>query len=130
MNNNFNLNWIKQIVTLFGLRQGCGLNNKLTASLVIAASLFSLPASGATLWCTRKIQSVLMFSNGTVMIVGSWRADYTQTCSTQGAVLRPRRAWHGTEHRLKRVLTIPTLLSFTPTLRVIAAQIFQRIVRH
>jgi hypothetical protein len=51
----------------------------------IIAAATALPAKADQLWCQGTIQSVLMYSDGRVMIVGSWRQDYTQVCTTQGS---------------------------------------------
>ena len=41
-------------------------------------------SSLAVQYCAGKVLNVLMYSNGTVMIVGSWRGDFTVLCSIQG----------------------------------------------
>src|ERR1700710_96690 len=55
------------------------------AMVSLLAVAFALPAKADQLWCQGTIQAVLMYSDGRVMIVGSWRQDYTQMCTTQGS---------------------------------------------
>jgi len=64
---------------------------------VVSMSVFS---SANALDCSGKISHVLMYSSGVVMIVGSWRGDYTVICSTDGSwggiASETCLAWYGT----------------------------------
>jgi len=51
---------------------------------VAVASMLVVSAANASLDCSGKISRVLMYSYGLVMVVGSWRGDYTAICSTDG----------------------------------------------
>ena len=53
--------------------------------LTILASLsFAAAPVQAAQYCVGKITNVLMYADGRVLIVGTWRGDYTTICSTQG----------------------------------------------
>ncbi len=45
----------------------------------LASSVYAAP-----LYCIGTIQRVLLYADGTVAIVGSWRGDYTYVCNAQG----------------------------------------------
>lgn len=49
---------------------------------IVAMALSS--TAYATEYCYGKITNVAMYADGTVLIVGTWRGDYTTICSTQG----------------------------------------------
>jgi hypothetical protein len=56
---------------------------RITAGLVMSmVGMIPSPAH-ADLYCTGKITSVLMYNDGSVMVVGSWRNDLTKLCNTQ-----------------------------------------------
>ena len=45
------------------------------------ALIIALPAQSAQLWCRGKITNTYVDSSGTLIISGTWRADYTQLCN-------------------------------------------------
>lgn len=57
------------------------------AALSTLALLASIPFSGtatASIWCSGTINAVYLASDGSVVINGSWRGDYTEICNEQG----------------------------------------------
>ena len=64
--------------------------SRLTASIrVLVCGATFLLASGVSratdLYCSGTVQYVLMYNDGTVAVLGSWRGDYTYLCSSSGS---------------------------------------------
>jgi hypothetical protein len=54
-------------------------------NLFFALILIALSAPGlAGQWCSGTISTVYLSSDGSVIIYGSWRNDYTKICNDQG----------------------------------------------
>ena len=53
--------------------------------LVAVGALCAGHQAHAAVDCVGKIAKVLLYADGTVNIVGSWRGDYNFVCSTSGA---------------------------------------------
>lgn len=53
----------------------------ISAAVVPSVLGLPMPALAADLTCTGTIDSSFMTSDGSVVIRGSWRSDYTQVCS-------------------------------------------------
>jgi hypothetical protein len=39
------------------------------------------PASAAPQWCSATVSNLYVMSDGTVLMIGSWRGDYTRVCN-------------------------------------------------
>lgn len=57
----------------------------LRALFLAAASGLALAPAHAAVDCVGKVSKVLLYADGTVNILGSWRGDYNFVCSTSGA---------------------------------------------
>lgn len=53
--------------------------------LVAVSALCAGPQAHAAVDCVGTVAKVLLYADGTVNIVGSWRGDYTFVCSTSGS---------------------------------------------
>lgn len=51
---------------------------------IVAAALCGPSQAHAAVDCVGKVAKVLLYEDGTVNIVGSWRGDYNFVCSTSG----------------------------------------------
>lgn len=49
-------------------------------ALVVAYTL-AVPANSAQLWCRGKVTNTYLDLSGTLIVSGTWRADYTQLCN-------------------------------------------------
>jgi hypothetical protein len=56
---------------------------KVLAALCVAAGLLSGVARADT-YCSGPINEYLVYSDGTLMLYGSWRNDWTVVCNTRG----------------------------------------------
>jgi hypothetical protein len=69
--------------------------------LAIALALTTVTRiAAADIYCTGTVQYVLLYGDGTVSLVGSWRGDYTVLCNTNGTwgniATEICLAWYGT----------------------------------
>jgi len=54
-------------------------------SAALAISGLISPPARADFYCSGTISEVLMYSTGSVLILTSWRGDWTEICNSQGA---------------------------------------------
>ena len=57
---------------------------KLIAAFCLAVT--SLPGHAADRWCAGKINEALIYADGTLMVLSTWRNDWTVLCNVKGAI--------------------------------------------
>lgn len=54
---------------------------------LVAALLFAFPIAGVTaVDCRGTVNQVLLYADGTLNVLGSWRGDFTFLCNTNGTI--------------------------------------------
>jgi hypothetical protein len=56
------------------------------ACALVLALILAMPAQSAPLWCRGKITNTYVDSSGTLIVSGTWRADYTQLCNIKAVL--------------------------------------------
>ena len=57
---------------------------QLVAAFAIAAAMLAGPAAKADIYCAGTFSDLIMYYDGSVMVLSSWRNDWTYICNTQG----------------------------------------------
>lgn len=74
-----------------------GVRRKITIAIA-ALALLGANAHATSIWCSGQVTRSLIYGNGDLMIVGSWRSDYTKLCNVSdswlGITADTCRSWH------------------------------------
>src|SRR6266446_2919798 len=48
---------------------------------IVVGTIWSIPTWAAPQWCSGTVSNLYLAGDGSVLVIGSWRGDYTRLCS-------------------------------------------------